>query len=139
MSSSFEQLRSFRVSQLRSADGLLKELLHWNPDVQSAVLVGAGGKAIASASAGPSVIAAAELTAATVTPFFEASERLGLTGIRLTTIEGDDGSALVARIDSAAVLVIVANPEAVASALRGDVEWIASRLSHGMRPSDAQP
>lgn len=136
MSTGFEPLRAYGVHQLRSPDELLRELLRWNPDVQSAVLVDEG-RAVAAASAGPAAIAAAELTASTVLPFFEASGRLGLTAVRLTTIEGDDGRALVARIDDSSVLVIVAHSEAATPALRGDVEWIASRLAKSRAAVDS--
>jgi predicted regulator of Ras-like GTPase activity (Roadblock/LC7/MglB family) len=135
MTTGFEPVRSGRIQQIRSPEALLHELLRWNPDVQSAVLV-QEGRALVSAAAAPSVVAAAESTASIVSAFFGATARLGLQAIRMTTVEGEDGRAIVARVDDATVLVVIATHDAAMAALRSDVEWVATRF---LRERDAVP
>jgi predicted regulator of Ras-like GTPase activity (Roadblock/LC7/MglB family) len=127
MTIAVEPPRSSRVDDIRSAGSLLSDLMQWNPDIQSAVIVD-DGRALASSAAGESVIHAAELMAASATGFFGATARLGLEGVRVTMIDGDEGHAVIARVDDRCLVVVVAAPGAPMSALRADVEWVASRL-----------
>jgi predicted regulator of Ras-like GTPase activity (Roadblock/LC7/MglB family) len=127
MSTGYEPLRSQRVHEIRSAGALLSDLMRWNPDIQSAVVID-DGRVAASSAAGEAVLHAAELMAASATGFFGATARLGLEGVRVTTIDGDEGHAVIARVDERCMVVVVAAPGAPRAALRADVEWLAARL-----------